>query len=498
MRAAPLRRTVMIGIVLVVCVVHAWLADRLLAGIASAEAQGRAPSRIEVAYVRELQPTAPASHAAGVAVPAPLPSQVSRAARVVKPDRAPAAAPAASRPVESAEVADADTDTDTDADGDADADAPSDVDASASPPSSAASAASLETADGQPAADAPATPFDAVSGEQADARSSEPSSGLAGEPVSEPASAAAAASGEAGVPSDSAASASTSSSTSPTESAPASAFSSASSTASSATAQPSTGASSATASKPFEWPESTRLSYTLTGNFRGEISGEARVEWVRDGARYQVHLDVVVGAPFAPLFTRRITSDGRITPRGLEPRLYFEESKMMFQSARRNTVRFDDNAVLLANANRLARPDGVQDSVSQFVQLTWLFSTRPQLLQPGLSIELPLALPRRLDLWTYDVMQPETLATPFGALDALHLKPRQVSPTASAAGSEGPTGAGSPGLASSALPGNALSVEMWFAPSLAYLPVRIRIHQSADTFIDLMISRLPQLAAPLK
>ena len=42
---------------------------------------------------------------------------------------------------------------------------------------------------------------------------------------------------------------------------------------------------------------------------------------------------------------------------------------------------------------------------------------------------------------------------------------------------------------------NDLTAEMWIAPSLQYLPARIRIRQDADTFIDMLIERKPQLAA---
>ncbi|CAN5451786.1 hypothetical protein BH09PSE5_BH09PSE5_43660 [soil metagenome] len=247
----------------------------------------------------------------------------------------------------------------------------------------------------------------------------------------------------------------------------------------SAVAAPVADAASAPAdAKPFEWPASTRLSYVLTGNYRGEVHGTAQVEWVREDSHYQVHLDVVVGAGFAPLFTRRMSSDGQITPRGLAPRRYDEDSKLAFQARRVHAVLFENEAVVLANGARMPHSGGVQDSASQFVQLTWLFSTRPELLQVGKSIEVPLALPRSLDNWVYDVLESETLTTPFGALEALHLKPRRS-------------------VASDNPRSNALSAEIWFAPTLAYLPVRIRIHQSADTFVDLMISRLPQMAAPV-
>ncbi|MFG5406974.1 hypothetical protein ABXN37_01490 [Piscinibacter sakaiensis] len=43
--------------------------------------------------------------------------------------------------------------------------------------------------------------------------------------------------------------------------------------------------------------------------------------------------------------------------------------------------------------------------------------------------------------------------------------------------------------------GGELLAEAWFAPSLAYLPVRIRIEQSAEVHVDLVIERLPELAS---
>ena len=33
----------------------------------------------------------------------------------------------------------------------------------------------------------------------------------------------------------------------------------------------------------FEWPASTRVSYVLNGNYRGEVNGRAQVEWIRIG-----------------------------------------------------------------------------------------------------------------------------------------------------------------------------------------------------------------------
>lgn len=245
-----------------------------------------------------------------------------------------------------------------------------------------------------------------------------------------------------------------------------------------ADAAPTTPAQPATpepaASAPvFEWPPSTRLSYKLTGNYRGPVEGQASVEWLRTGGRYQVLLEISVGPSFAPLLTRRLSSDGELTAEGLRPRRYDEETKVALRAPRRQTIFFEDEFVRLPGGKVLPLPPGVQDTASQFVQLTWMFTTRPELLEPGRSVELPLALPRYLDRWLYEVLERETLDTPVGPIETVHVKPRREP-----------------------RPGVELTAEVWVAPSLQYLPVRIVIRQDAETWVDLRVTRLPQQAAP--
>ena len=221
----------------------------------------------------------------------------------------------------------------------------------------------------------------------------------------------------------------------------------------------------------FQWPPSTRLSYTLRGDYRGPVEGQAQVEWLRTGTRYQVHLDVSVGPSFAPLISRRISSEGEITPEGLRPRRYDEETKIALRAPRRLTIWLDADRLRLPDGTELPRPRGVQDSASQFVQMTWLFTTQPDRLQSGRTIELPLALPRRVEPWLYDVLETVSLQTPAGEVQAVHIKPRR-----------------------SDRAGGDLRAEFWVAPSLQYLPVRILIRQDETSYIDLLIERLPQQA----
>jgi hypothetical protein len=227
-------------------------------------------------------------------------------------------------------------------------------------------------------------------------------------------------------------------------------------------------AASAASAVAFEWPASTQLTYQLTGWYRGELYGSAQVEWIREGERYQVHLDVVIGLPIAPLMSRRMTSDGEITDQGLKPRRYDEETRVGLAEPRLLTIRFEPDSVVLPTGQSVARWPAVQDSVSQFVQLTWMFTLQPQLLRPGGTVDLALALPRYVDRWVFDVLGEETLYAPFGQVETVHLKPRR-----------------------GARPGIDRTAEIWIAPSLLYLPVRIRIWNDEQTYIDLVIERPP-------
>ncbi|HET9976537.1 MAG TPA: DUF3108 domain-containing protein [Burkholderiaceae bacterium] len=241
-----------------------------------------------------------------------------------------------------------------------------------------------------------------------------------------------------------------------------------------APALPAAASAAVPAAPAFAWPPSTRLTYKLSGNYRGEVHGSARVQWVRQDLRYQVHLDVAIGPSFAPLMSRRMTSDGTLGAEGLAPRRYDEQTKLPFQSERRATLAFGPDVVTLANGSQREALPGVQDAASQFVQLTWLFTTRPELLRVGNAIQVPLALPRRVDRWVYDVVGEDRLQTPLGALDTFHLKPRRADDR----------------------PRGELSAEVWFAPTLQYLPVRIRIQQDSETFVDLVLDGAPMQAEP--
>ncbi len=211
-----------------------------------------------------------------------------------------------------------------------------------------------------------------------------------------------------------------------------------------------------------DWPLDTRLSYALSGNYRGPISGDARVQWTRDGSHYQVLVELNLSG--VTLFS--MTSQGLVTPQGLEPSAY-EEKRVGTKALQ---VAMDAQQVRLYDGNRVTRQPETQDTASQFVELGHRFSTGLAVPEPGKTVQIWLARPSALAEWTYDVVALETLHSPrLGTLEAYHLKPRPL-----------------------ANPSGPITAEMWFAPSLQYLPVRIKITMNTETWVDLLIEKIEQ------
>ncbi len=207
------------------------------------------------------------------------------------------------------------------------------------------------------------------------------------------------------------------------------------------------------------WPGDTRLSYRVGGYFRGELHGDARVQWQRQGDRYQPRIDIDLG-PVSVV----MTSQGQVTEQGLAPSAY-EETRV----GKRRSAQLHERQVTLSDGSQVPRPDGIQDTASQFVELSHRFASGQLPLEVGRSVSFWLARPGGIDFWTYDIVKMEVLQTAqLGAVEAFHLKPRPL-----------------------ANPRGNITAEMWFAPSLQYLPVRIRV-TAGDANLDLLVEKIEQ------
>jgi len=208
------------------------------------------------------------------------------------------------------------------------------------------------------------------------------------------------------------------------------------------------------------WPTDTRLSYRLTGWYDGELTGTARVQWLRQGDRYETRVDLDLG-----IFGMQFLSQGDVASDGLVPRAYQES-----RPGRTRIVQFAPENVVLNDGRTVPKPPRVQDTASHFVELSHRFSTRQEKLVVGGVTSVWLARPGGIDLWTYDIAGVDHLQSPrFGAFDAYHLKPRPIKDAR----------------------GDIYS-EIWIAPTLQYLPVRIKITQGTQRYVDIMVDKIEQ------
>ena len=200
-------------------------------------------------------------------------------------------------------------------------------------------------------------------------------------------------------------------------------------------------------------PGSVRLLYKMVGMAKNlNYQADAELAWKTDGDSYQAMMKVsafLVGS-------RSMTSVGKITGSGLAPTRFADKFKTEL------AAHFEaDKGKITFSANTPDTPwiQGAQDRVSVFLQLGGMLAAKPQDFPPGSNITFLTIGPREADTWTFVIESEETLSLMNAQMPTLKLtrKPRKEFDQ---------------------------KVEIWFAPSLGYLPVRNRITQQNGDFID--------------
>jgi hypothetical protein len=227
-----------------------------------------------------------------------------------------------------------------------------------------------------------------------------------------------------------------------------------------AAARPSRSAAADNRLPPAQPPTSARLEYAVTGKAKGiEYSAKGQLDWSASPAAYTARMEIRVFL----LGSRVQTSQGALVASGLQPERFADKSRSEraahFDRAQ-GRVRFSNNA---PDAELLP---GAQDRLSVFFQLAGLLNARPEAYAQGQSVAVPVAGTGGSEVWRFEVQGLESLKLPAGELIARHLvrEPRQAYDT---------------------------RVDIWLAPSLGHLPVRIRITQDNGDVVDQRLSALP-------
>lgn len=221
----------------------------------------------------------------------------------------------------------------------------------------------------------------------------------------------------------------------------------------------------APSSAPSSLPGSAELEYDMKGRHKGlNYSASGLMSWRHDDQKYDISMKVS-----AFLLGSRInTSTGHFTAEGLAPDRFSDGSRSTrvahFDYAEQR-IRYSNNS-----PDAPLRP-GTQDLVSVSIQLASLFNAHPTQHVRGQVVSLPVTSASSADIWRFQVAETTNLNLPAGVLSTRRLvrPPRHEYDK---------------------------TVEIWLAPTLQYLPARIRITEHNGDFIDQLLESLPPLAPP--
>ena len=197
-------------------------------------------------------------------------------------------------------------------------------------------------------------------------------------------------------------------------------------------------------------PVSVKLNYKVDSNkFPYTLQGE--LLWQHNNNGYRARLS------FGALgLTRTQTSRGQIGHEGLMPERFSDK----FRSEVAAHFNYEHQRVTFsANTPDVKLQTGAQDRLSVLVQLAALVSGAAQPFKPGTTLSMQTIGPRAADMWLFTLGDIEELHLPGGNLQGMKLVRNPDQPYDQ-------------------------KVEIWLAPSLNYLPARIRLTETNGDFID--------------
>ncbi|GAA4357398.1 hypothetical protein GCM10023165_51250 [Variovorax defluvii] len=218
-----------------------------------------------------------------------------------------------------------------------------------------------------------------------------------------------------------------------------------------------TAGGAAEAPAPIQVPGPVQLAFAVTGQLgAAPMQGVfGKLVWQQDGQQYDAQLSLT----FLFKTIRSQHSSGNIGPGGIEPVRFSDKRRSEVAS---HFMRDQGQIVFSNNAPSVPLLPGAQDRLSVIMQLGALLAGDPARYPPGSAFAIQTAGPRDADLWIFKVDENEHLSLPAGEFEARKLTRNPRKPFDD-------------------------KVELWIAPALGYLPVRIRQTQSNGDFADFQL-----------
>jgi hypothetical protein len=210
---------------------------------------------------------------------------------------------------------------------------------------------------------------------------------------------------------------------------------------------------SAQALQNYAIPGSVRLKYDIKGNIKGfAYFANGELLWLQDGKTYDARLEI---SHFL-LGSRVQTSKGAITTLGLEPLRFGDKVRSEVAA---HFERNKGKVSFSANTPDVPLLLGAQDHLSIFIQLAAMLGGDPDRFTEGVTVPFQAVGPRSSEWWVFKVGAAEALTLPGGSVKAVKL-------------TRDPSGEYDS------------RVEVWLAPEMNFLPVRIRLSQPNGDFVE--------------
>ena len=210
------------------------------------------------------------------------------------------------------------------------------------------------------------------------------------------------------------------------------------------------------ATAAYKIPASATLRFVGTGSSGSQpLQASGLLQWRHDGTQYEAKLEA--GALFFTALTQ--TSVGAIGPLGLMPVRFLHKTRS------EQAAHFERDAGRISFSNQKSPApllNGAQDRLSILLQLAALLAGQAPNAARAITYTIQTASATEADQWLFTVEGDEMLSLPAGNQLATKLQ---------------------------RMPRNAYDdlLEIWFAPSLGYLPVRIRQTQAKGDVTDLQL-----------
>ncbi len=208
----------------------------------------------------------------------------------------------------------------------------------------------------------------------------------------------------------------------------------------------------------YVFPPSVRLKYDVAGSVKGFkyfVSGD--LSWLHEGGNYTARLEI----SHFWLGSKVQTSKGSITARGLEPLRFGEKVRSEVAA---HFERGKGKVSFSANTPDVLLLPLAQDQVSIFVQLAAMFAADGQAFAPGSKLAFQTIGARGAEDWDFLLEPPERLKIQGKEWTAYKLVREHRADYDTRA-------------------------ELWLAPELEGMPLRIRLTQTSGDEIDMVWTR---------